>query len=156
MMQQRYAAACFVSWLRFLSPFGGCAPVYLLDLALLGLPFVRCDSLLKSYNISYSTFLLLLHRTRFCIFFYTPRRWAYRRRCSSPTLDGVVVGCWVRVASVCGLVMRYQQLWSCLTATNSFTPTFLMCFCVPLFMTHLWRKVLSKDGDLMFTVAVRN
>ena len=29
-------------------------------------------------------------------------------------------------------------------------------FCVPRLMTHLWQKALSKDGDLMFTVAVGN
>ena len=57
MMQRRYAAACFVSWLRFFFPFGGCAPVYLLDLALLGVPFVCCCVAIKRYNI-YSTFLL--------------------------------------------------------------------------------------------------
>ena len=109
MMQQKYSAACFVSWLRFLSPFGGCAPVYLLDLALLGVPFV-CRCIAKSYHILYSTFLPLLHRTFFCTFFYTPRRWAYWRQCSSPTLNDVVIGCWVRVASVCGLVTRYQVI----------------------------------------------
>ena len=29
-------------------------------------------------------------------------------------------------------------------------------FCVSRLMTHLWRKALSNDGDLLFTVAVGN
>ena len=45
---------------------------------------------------SFSPTFAAFHRTFSYLFFHTPRRWIMAAM-SSPTLDGVVVGCWVRV-----------------------------------------------------------